>query len=295
MLQGRRRFLSKLAQPQDIERLRPFGRGDDCVRLHLPGALPAWAASLPHTAVLEISNATARNAFSGKMMAEFADAISELEAQSPSLSSVVLRGADGHFCSGADIRVAKAHLSSLDGGSLMSRVMTSSLTRLRNLPLISVALIEGAAIGGGAELSTACDFRLFGLDAKVQFVHANMGICPAWGGAARLVKLVGRQQALRLLARTEAISADRALAMGFADDVATDEMDMDATARAFLAPMAAKHPHVVRSLKRVVSNADDIALSKMLDAEHAVFQELWGGPANLEALSRSNIKAPKKE
>ncbi|OQR96310.1 hypothetical protein ACHHYP_16095 [Achlya hypogyna] len=304
MLRRGCRRLSVLCRPQDIEHLRPLGGSDDYVKLHLPGnlatssahthacigALPSWASALPHTAVIEIRNAPARNALSGKMMAELADVVTTLESHGNALSAVVLRGADGHFCAGADIRVAKAHLSSPEGGALMSRVMTSTLTRLRQLPLISVAIVEGAAMGGGAELTTSCDFRLLAHNARLQFVHANMGVSPGWGGAARLVKLVGRQHALRLLARTEKVSPVHALAIGLADEVSTPEVDVEATAHRFLEPICSKHPHVIRGLKRVVGHADDIVLDQMRGEEYAVFQELWGGPANLEALARHRTK-----
>ena len=59
--------------------------------------------------------------------------------------------------------------------------MATSLDILRDLPLISVAVLEGGAVGGGAELATACDWRVVGpKGAWVQFVHVRMGISPGW-------------------------------------------------------------------------------------------------------------------
>ncbi|KAJ3317677.1 enoyl CoA hydratase domain-containing protein 1, partial [Gonapodya sp. JEL0774] len=67
------------------------------------------------------------------------------------------------------------------------------------------------AIGGGAETTTACDFRVMHPMATVRFVQAKMGVVPGWGGANRLTRLVGAKEALRLLGTTENINAEQAL------------------------------------------------------------------------------------
>lgn len=67
----------------------------------------------------------------------------------------------------------------------------SIICRFSRLHLITAVLIEGRALGGGAELTTAADFRLMAHNAKVEFVHMRMGVLPAWGGTTRLTRLVG--------------------------------------------------------------------------------------------------------
>ncbi|KAG7273241.1 hypothetical protein CRUP_001337 [Coryphaenoides rupestris] len=79
----------------------------------------------------------------------------------------------------------------MQDGMKMCMFMQDALTRLLRLPLVSVALVEGRALGGGAELTTACDFRLVTRDSRIQFVHKHMGLVPGWGGAARLVPIRG--------------------------------------------------------------------------------------------------------
>ncbi|KAH9185267.1 hypothetical protein AeNC1_012758 [Aphanomyces euteiches] len=284
------RQMSIQSQLEDVEGLRELGRESDRVTLYLSGDdRTPFTTSLTRTAVVELSNPTARNAMSGKMMAEFMDAVKILEEQMESLNCVVVCGHERHFCAGADLRVAKEHLSLPEGGATMSRVMTDALTRLRRLPLVSVAVIEGAAMGGGAELATACDFRLVSQSSTIQFVHARMGISPAWGGASRLVGIVGRQKALRLLGRVERLNATAAKEMGLADEIIDDKNVTDEVL-AFLKPLDAHTPDVLHAIKEVVS--DDAAIFNMLPKEHDVFQRLWGGPANLAALATSS--KPKK-
>lgn len=231
------------------EALRSLGKDEDAVRLILPSSPSAvhtsWAASgllLPHTAVIEIHNPTARNALSGKMMAQLADIVTQLEdpVVRSRLNAVVLTGTGGWFCAGADLQVAKQELSSSTAGTAMGTLMVDTLTRFRRLPLVSVALIEGGAYGGGAELSTACDFRIMEKSAVIQFVQAKMGVSPGWGGGARLYKLVGRQQALRLLCAAEKVTSTRAVDIRLVDSVFDKENETAASVVGnFLAPFDA--------------------------------------------------------
>lgn len=230
------------------EALRCLGKDQDSVRLHLPSSASSsavhasWTASglaLSHIAVVEIHNPAARNALSGKMMAQLADIVTQLEdpAVHSRLNAVVLTGTGGWFCAGADLQVAKQELSSSAAGTAMGTLMVDTLTRFRRLPLVSVALVEGGAYGGGAELSTACDFRIMEKSAVIQFVQAKMGVSPGWGGGARLYKLVGRQQALRLLCAAEKVTSTRAVAIQLVDSLFDKENETAASAvGSFLVP-----------------------------------------------------------
>ncbi|KAL3666677.1 hypothetical protein V7S43_008306 [Phytophthora oleae] len=290
--------------------LRELGKHDDHVALHLPFSLPsndrkdAWPVhstrlpsgldSLQKTAVLEIYNPSARNALSGKMMAQLADVVALLEDPNvhDKLNAVVLRGTGGWFCAGADLRVARQELNSPEAGAAMGALMVDTLTRFRRLPLVSVAAIEGGAFGGGAELATACDFRIVESNAVIQFVQSRMGVVPGWGGGARLYKIVGRKNALRLLCTAEKISSGRAIQLNLADEDfnAISEEDSNAAITSFVEPFDVIAPAVSHGAKRVINHADDVSLDDVLAYEHDVFKTLWGGPANLEALKKALSK-----
>ncbi|CAN2391114.1 methylmalonyl-CoA decarboxylase activity, partial [Pristimantis euphronides] len=104
-----------------------------------------------------MNNPSRMNAFSGTMMLELEERISDLENWKEG-KGLIVYGAEGTFCSGADLTTVKA-ISNPTDGLMMCMFMQNTVTRLQRLPLISVALIQGRAIGGGAELCTACDFR----------------------------------------------------------------------------------------------------------------------------------------
>ncbi|CAH2249731.1 ethylmalonyl- decarboxylase isoform X1 [Pelobates cultripes] len=109
-------------------------------------------------AELCINNPSRMNAFTGTMMIQLEERISELESWQDG-KGLIVYGAGNNFCTGSDLNAVKA-ISSPKEGIMMCMLMQNTLTRMQRLPLISVALIQGKAMGGGSELCTACDFRL---------------------------------------------------------------------------------------------------------------------------------------
>lgn len=97
---------------------------------------------------------------------------------------IILHSVGDVFCSGGDLNTVRK-IANPDDGYKMAILMHETLTRLHQLPLISVALVQGKALGGGAELATACDFRLFTSKGEIGFVQGRMGVVTGWGGGTR--------------------------------------------------------------------------------------------------------------
>ena len=102
-------------------------------------------------AILSLANPKNRNALSGKMMVKLAEIVDELQHWHVG-KAVILKGVEKTFCSGADLAVAKSILSH-EEGEMMSTLMHDTVLRIKYLPFISVAMVEGLALGGGAEAS----------------------------------------------------------------------------------------------------------------------------------------------
>ncbi|XP_034409032.1 ethylmalonyl-CoA decarboxylase [Cyclopterus lumpus] len=240
-------------------------------------------------AVLTINYPSRMNAFSGSMMVELEERVSQLESWVDG-KGVIVQGAAGTFCSGSDLNAVRA-ISNPQDGVKMCMFMQNALTRLLRVPLISVALVEGRALGGGAELATACDFRLMASGSAIQFVHKHMGLVPGWGGAARLCRIVGGRNALKLLGGALKVDPELGLQIGLADGVLEVPQPEEGAgvvlqqAESWLSQYTKGAAPVIRAVKKVVLSGRELPLSEALRTEKDIFGTVWGGQANLQALA----------
>lgn len=140
--------------------------------------------------------------------------------------------------------------------------------------------------------------------ARVQFVQARMGVTPGWAGGSRLVQLVGRQHALRLLMNSRPLTAELALSIGFCDGVvpvSNEPQEGQTSTSSNVVPFALKwlkqevlgdlsleEGAVLREMKRLVHAAawNDQHMQQSVKMERLLFSNLWGGPLNQRALRR---------
>ena len=222
-----------------------------------------------------------RNALSGSMMVDFSEAVDELDSWKEGVG-VVLRGASNEsrvFCAGGDLKTVEKIVTPGFGLNLAS-LMTSTTEKLRRLPLVSVCLLDGLALGGGAELTTATDYRVGTKESSVSFVHAKMGVAPGWGGAWRLARLVGRQRAMELLLNCRKLDLETGFQMGFFDNEVENYGSVQQAEQFLLNLFEGVDPSVVRALKKMVLNDEP-------EKEAEIFAPLWGGPANRAALKKN--------
>ncbi|XP_019393551.1 PREDICTED: ethylmalonyl-CoA decarboxylase [Crocodylus porosus] len=235
--------------------------------------------------VLTLNNPRLMNAFTGTMMLELQEKVTELENWKEG-KGLIIHGAENTFCSGSDLNIVKA--VSLQDGVNMCVFIQNTLTRLMRLPLISVALVQGKAVGGGAELTTACDFRLMTPGSEIRFVHKLMGLVPGWGGATRLVQLIGSRNALKLLSGALKVDPERAVRLGLAEEIlpSSDETGSLEEACTWLNQYTEGPADVIQAIKKVVIAGRELHLEAALREEKDIFGTVWGGPANVQALAQ---------
>ncbi|MGW0035140.1 enoyl-CoA hydratase/isomerase family protein [Gordonia sp. NPDC003376] len=121
----------------------------------------------------------------------------------------------GFFAAGADIK----HLSSIDAASFTAYgdKMREVNDRLAGSPWISIAAIDGVALGGGLELAMACTLRVAGPDGRFGLPEVKLGLIPGAGGTQRLPRLVGRGRALDIMLTARQVPADEAYRIGLVD------------------------------------------------------------------------------
>ncbi|XP_059485658.1 ethylmalonyl-CoA decarboxylase-like isoform X3 [Neocloeon triangulifer] len=218
-----------------------------------------------------------KNAISGQILMEL-DAAADTLANWSSGKAFLLYGTNNFFCSGGDLAMSLG-TATYDEGLLLAKFAQFVFGKLKNLPLVSAAFVEGAALGGGAEMSVAaCDWRLMAPDAKIGFVHAKMGLSPGWGGTTALTELVGPSRALELTCSGRLLTSEEAKTIGLATDSVSD---LDGAFK-WLESRSAGPVEVIRACKEAI-------LEGTLDAEAHRHATLWGGEAKMEAL-RKKIK-----
>ncbi len=125
-------------------------------------------------------------------------------------------------------------------------------------------------------------------DGVIQFVHKHMGLVPGWGGAARLVRIVGSQNALKLLSGARKVNPDLGKQIGLVDEVlhcSSGEGNALSHAERWLGQFIKGPAPVIQALKKVVVSGRELPLDEALQTERSVFGTVWGGPANLKALA----------
>ena len=259
--------------------------------------------------VLAVANEAKRNALCGRGMLDLREGVEALAADG-SVAAVLVCGTGGRFCAGAEMPAL------IEGG--FQRFMKETLSTMRGAGFTTYALLEGHAIGGGAELAAACDLRLWTPDARMQFVQTRMGITTGWGGAAWLADAAGRASALDLLGTGRRVdSFDEAQRRGLSHElVALDALQSAGVAQASvewwggeaeggagagaelsaLALLTAgelqgrygdKYAAGVRAMKSIV------VADAPLKVEEAAFEALWGAEDHAEALGSWSLLAGK--
>ena len=162
-------------------------------------------------ALLTLDRPEALNALSNATLDELSAAFDQ--AADGGARALLITGAgQKSFCAGADIK------------ELMGRPLTDDLraaqhgqeifAKLDRLPILSVALVNGIAMGGGLELALACTFRLASRIARLALPEIKLGLIPGYGGTQRLPRLVGEARAMEMILAGRAVDAEEALAIG---------------------------------------------------------------------------------
>jgi enoyl-CoA hydratase len=194
-----------------------------------------------------------RNAFSAELMREMIDCAQQLSDRKD-IEAVIVTGAGNFFSAGADLKDP----SRWAGGAplLEQREIAGLGFRMarawEELPQITIAAIEGYAIGGGLALSVALDWRVIARDAFVSLPEISLGIPLTWGTLPRLVNLVGPAKAKRLAILCERVRAEQALAMGLVEEVCDKGESID-KARELAASVLEKPRHSVLMTKEAVN------------------------------------------
>ncbi len=218
-------------------------------------------------AVLTVNRPKALNALSADTLSEIAQALEAVMDQAEVGALIITGGGDRAFVAGADI----AELADMDGvyaGRELSLAGQDVLQSVANLPIPTIAAINGFALGGGLELALACDLRVASPRAKLGLPEVGLGLLPGFGGTQRLPRLIGAGRALDLMLTARQVSAEEALGMGLVNAVADDPLRR---AREMAELMLKNAPISLSLVKEAVRRGLDVPLEHALEIEADLF------------------------
>lgn len=212
----------------------------------------------------------ARNAMTWGMYEQLA-AINRQLGADRSVRAVVFRGAGGQaFVAGTDIEQFTAFKTGEDGVAY-ERQIEAGIELLCNLPMPTVALVEGWCVGGGLAIATACDFRVATPGAKFGVpIAKTLGNCLAIANVARLRAAFGHQRMRRMLMLAEFINADEALDCGYLHAVQAPET-IDAATQALVQRLVALAPVTQRVSKAALERLTTHDLAESDDLIRAAY------------------------
>ena len=168
-------------------------------------------------AIVSINNPKTLNALNKATLRELNACLSDIE-QGKDIRVIIVTGAGTKaFVAGADI--SEMANDTPAEGRAMSLLGKEVLSRLERMPQVSIAAVNGFALGGGCELSMACDIRLASEKARFGQPEVGLGITPGFAGTQRLPRIVGVSKAMELILTAKTIKADEAKAIGLVSEV----------------------------------------------------------------------------
>ncbi|WP_051025019.1 enoyl-CoA hydratase/isomerase family protein [Arthrobacter sp. Rue61a] len=207
-------------------------------------------------ASVEISNLAQRNALTKDMCLEIQELMPQLDAD-PDVAVVVLRGAGDTFCAGASIsELASVLLDPQPDGSTADHLSRAD-SAIAALSKPAVALVDGACMGGGWQIASACDFIIANERAVIGLTPAKIGIIYPRPGLERLVRLVGHANAKYILLTGQTFSAPEARALGLVADVMPSE-SFEEKCAALVRSLRSRSRFSMHSMKRLVDLTDSV-------------------------------------
>jgi methylglutaconyl-CoA hydratase len=202
-------------------------------------------------ATLSLNRPDARNALSIDLLTTLhahADAL----ASRDDISVLVLTGVGKSFCAGMDL---KAVLDDPQAPRRLLHLLAEFTIKLRALPMVTLAKVNGAAIGGGCGLSCVCDLTITHTDSKMGYPEVDLGVCPAVV-APWLVRKIGAGPARRVLLMGGLMTGQEAFDLGMVDQLVATPAELDAAADALAQRLAKGGPHALRATKHLLNTID---------------------------------------
>ncbi|NXE25861.1 AUHM protein, partial [Ardeotis kori] len=183
--------------------------------------------------VLGLNRSHAKNALNKNLLKMMSKAVDALKSDKKVRTVIFRSEVPGIFCAGADLK-ERAKMHSSEVSSFVSKAR-ATINEMANLPVPTIAAIDGTALGGGLELALACDIRVAASSAKMGLVETKLAIIPGAGGTQRLPRTIGVSLAKELIFAARVVDGEEAKSMGLISHVVEQNEAGDAAYRRALA------------------------------------------------------------
>lgn len=224
-----------------------------------------------NVAVLTMNNPPA-NTWTQDTLTALKETVTELNANKNVYALVITGQGEKFFSAGADLNV----FASGDKGvaATMSKVFGDAFEALTNFRGVSIAAINGYAMGGGLEVALACDIRIAEEQAQMALPEAKVGLLPCAGGTQNLAWLVGEGWAKRMILCGERLKADKAREIGLVEEVVGAGESL-AAAMKLANQVGEQSPVAVTACKELIQKGRTQPMSHALPLERELFVQLF--------------------
>ena len=235
-----------------------------------------------YIAVATINRPKALNALNSEVLSDLDELVATVKADDEIRALVITGSGEKAFVAGADI----GEMSTLtkEGGTAFGKHGNDVFRAIETLPIPTIAAVNGFALGGGCELSMACDIRICADTAVFGQPETGLGITPGFGGTQRLARLVSPGMAKQLIYTAKNIKADEAYRIGLVNAVYPLEELMPAAEK--LAETSAKNaPIAVRACKKAINDGLQVDMDKAIVIEEGLFGSCFQSADQIEGMS----------
>ncbi len=221
-----------------------------------------------------LSRPEKRNALSDALIAAIGTTFAEWSAREDVSLAILTGSGDKAFASGGDLKELEALRGEPEARAFAARTR-AAFDQIRRFPVPVIAVLNGDALGGGAELAMACDHRLALAHARIGFLQAKLNIATAWGGGTDLFTLVGPSRAVRILATAQIFPAVDAQRLGLVDAVAQAGDQANGFVQSYIDEMK-QRPQVMRAIKSLaIMHRFGGSTEERASREGACFAAAW--------------------
>jgi methylglutaconyl-CoA hydratase len=222
--------------------------------------------------ILTIDRPSVRNALSSEVIIELRDALKTCHHDQRLRALVITGAGDQAFSAGADLKERQG-MSEKEALKFVETIQRT-FQELADLPMPTIAAINGHAFGGGLELALACDMRVMSVHASTGLTECGLGIIPGAGGTQRLPRLIGLSRAMDMIFSARRVTADEALLLGLVNYLAKDALHTKTIALEIATKIAHNAPLAIRAAKEALLLSQEKSLPDGLVTELACYHEI---------------------